>query len=120
MQQNQKEIILKLLDIIEYAGDREVFANQLLGLCYKKALSDTLTNISEDKKSLYGDDFATTDIEKIKEILSKILSSEEYSKALENATTDIFGEYLESINSILSGSQQTELQGYLGSLNTPQ
>lgn len=58
MNLTDKDILLKLLDAINYTGDREAFVNQFLGLVQAQAFDDLMQSIPQEQKQAAYEDAA--------------------------------------------------------------
>lgn len=117
MNQDPKDIIIKVLDIINYQKDKESYAKEFLGFCYQKAFLSYLETLPEEKqKELQQQLPEGSSPEKVKELLSGLVSTQEYEQSLEKAIKEVFDDYLKEIMPSLSEDQITNLQAYLSSL----
>jgi len=114
--QKTTDTILKVLNILDFKGDKQAIADKLLELCYHQALFGLINGLSIDKQ------------EKIKKELGKAKSKEDFIKlahnyfsekqfleAVEKATSSVFIKYMEEISPLLSEKQLEKLKLYLDS-----
>jgi hypothetical protein len=114
MYKDPKETIIKILEIIEYQGNRDKFAMEFINLCFQKTFLDLLKDIPEDEieilKSKLND--AQNNDEMIK-LLEKYIESERLITTLKIRSMELFEDYVESILPTLSEVKKVELINYL-------
>lgn len=112
MQQDPKQILLQVLTIIDYADEKEAFAEEFLQICHEQAMADLLTSLTEEQKKVLQ---RTTDIQTT---LAQIIPSEQLNKALKEATKIQFQDYLKTIKPSLSQVQKDKLNTFFSSLHS--
>ena len=118
---NPKDILLRVLTIINYQDDKNQFANDFLDLCLKKALVDMMESLPEGKKEEVKAKFsAQITPEEASQVMQTYFTPQQYMQNLQNATQFLFQDYLKTIMPSLSELQKTELQQYLTSLVPPE
>jgi hypothetical protein len=95
MIQNPTTILSNILDIVNYLEDKQAFINQFSETCIKKGLADVQSSLPED---------------------SDLISKDQYKKAIQDATSDLFLDFLKSIEPTLTTDQSYALDNYLASL----
>ena len=118
---NPKDILIRVLTIINYQEDKDKFANDFLDLCLKKALVDMMESLPEEKKTEVRARFsANITPEEAAKVMQIYFTPQQYMQNLQNATQYLFQDYLKNIMPSLSEAQKAELQQYLTSLIPPE
>ncbi|MBI4040069.1 hypothetical protein HY389_01805 [Candidatus Daviesbacteria bacterium] len=105
-----KKVILQILDIIGYQGDKESYAQKFVEVCYKQALLELILKLPENTPVPEA-----TNVEDIQKFISEHFSKEEEVKALESTVSKNLKQYFEAVLPTLSDQQKTQLQNYLQS-----
>ena len=103
-----KIILLKILDAIEYAGDKEKFAREFIFDTQIQAVINLHKTLSEDRQIQFGESLRKTNNEpqKIAGILGEYFTQEHMEKTFsQTAVSEIRG-FLKTINKTLSDSQR--------------
>ena len=113
-----RDIIIKILTIIEYDGNKEEFAHKLIDMFHRQAVLDVIESIPKEnqellKKQLSGN--ITPEMEKT--LILQHVTPDKYLEALKKSAQNILSEYLKSITPVLSPKQSAELQTYLNFIN---
>lgn len=117
MSKNPIDIILKILEIIDYKGDRQKFANQFIENCQKQALLDLISALPENKQIALRQQLLHSDASSnIQQVLKQYFPEEKYLEAISRATENAFSDFLQAIKDGLSGDQSSNLQVFLSSL----
>ncbi len=117
MQQSVQSILTRVLTIINYTKDKQAFAIEFGDMCISKALASVTQPLSDDKKEELMNKIK--DIEdpiEAEKIIGEYVSIDDYQKALEQASSELFENFLETIEPDLSEEQATMLDTYLASL----
>lgn len=115
---NSRNVLLKILTIIDYQDDKEVFVKELLKLCIQKALLDMLSAApNNDKQKITKLSEENLDPIELERKLKNIIGENIFNSSLEEAAEKIFSQYLKTIYPTLSTSQNKSLQLFLKSLN---
>ena len=114
---NTKDILLKVLGMIGYQGNKEEFINQFLKNCTQQALLDLCSQLSKDKEQqLTSLQQENLDSNNIIEKIEDIVGIQEFKSSLQKTTEIAFTEYFNEINPTLSNTQKDQLQSYFQTL----
>lgn len=114
---NPKQIILKILDIIGYEADREVFADGFLEVCRKRAFLELMLELPAEKKRELENSVADDlDPDKIGEELVKLVPDEARQRKFKDVSLAVFADYLSHVMPVLKQDQNARLIRYLESL----
>lgn len=118
MQQSLQSILTQVLTIINYPEDkREAFVIEFGDMCISKALATVTQPLSDDKKEeLVTKIKDIQDPNEAEKIIGEYVSADDYHKALEQATRELFESFLETIEPDLTDEQSDALDKYLASL----
>jgi hypothetical protein len=119
-QQDPREILSKILEIIDYPNDKDAFINQFIITCKKQAVLDLISSLDPQKQDQLKDALSTpsTEIE-ITQIFQLFFSDQDYQDALTNASENTLKKLLEMILPDLNPKQRAELKELLSSLLPP-
>src|SRR3989344_9520045 len=109
-----KQNIKNILDVINYDGDKEAFAEELLTLIQKQALADLLTTLPAEKQDLISKE--VSEDEDNLSVLNKHFSEDQKVEAIKKTSESVMRQYLEELTPALSDSELTNLEA----LFTPQ
>jgi len=109
-----KDIIIDVLNIIGYQGEKDNFANELLNICEKQALINLIKMLSNEKQVSLNKDINESDMPS--EILDKYFDSNRKNKALEEATAQIIQDYIKTIMPTLNAEQMANLEDHFKSM----
>lgn len=115
MNQNPKQIILKVLEIIGYEDDKEKFANEFLSLCLQQALVALTQTLPQDKQDQLTQRSSLTPPDKMEELLLEYFSAEKLQEDIKEASRTTFEDYLKEIIPTLNENQKNKLEQYLSS-----
>ena len=123
MQQSIQSILTQVLTIINYPEDkRQEFIIEFGDMCISKALASVTQPLSDDKKAELVNKIK--DVENPSEaekIIGEYVSIDDYQKAIEQSTSELFENFLETIEPDLTEEQADALDAYLASLEkTPE
>lgn len=117
MNQNN-QVIQRILDIIGYSDNKQVFEDKFIKACQQQALLDLVNSLPTDKQASLKQQLGPeNDPQKIGEILKQYVSADDYDKTLRLASQTALDNYLQTVTPTLSDTQSAELQSYLKSLN---
>lgn len=120
MQSTTKQIIIEILTITEYQGDKENFANQLIDLFHQKALFDLIESLPEENKEKLKKQLSEhVTPEMGKTLLLQHTTPDKYLEYLKKSTEKIFKDYLKDVFETLNEQKKEEVKNYLLSLNIP-
>ncbi|MDD3661900.1 MAG: hypothetical protein PHG63_02430 [Candidatus Dojkabacteria bacterium] len=113
-----REIILMVLDIIEYADNKELFAAEFLKAIEMKAFLDLVASIPEEKRSDFSALLSNPepDMQELSSLLKQNFTSSEIDTAVMRAGKSIMEGYLEHIMPTLSDQQKSDLERAISSL----
>lgn len=115
MNKDPKQIILQVLGIIGYEGDKDKYANDFLALCLQKALFSLMTDFPQDKQDQLVQRLSLTLPERQEALLLEYFSAEKLQEAVKESSKSTFEEYLQTIIPTLSEDQKNKLEAYLSS-----
>src|SRR5437588_12269517 len=97
-QQNSKDIILEVLTISGYQGNKEVYADKFIQNCEKQAFIDVISALPEDKQNDYrGKMVWAKDTVQQKAIIAEYVPPEQYKETLKRVSEIAFKELIEAI-----------------------
>ena len=106
----QKEILLKILEIIEYSDNREEFADQFVNKIYLQSLSNLAKTLNPQEQDKLKENIkSSTDSDDLEKSLKNYFSEEQMQKAISGATSDAMSKYIETINPTLINDQREKL-----------
>lgn len=113
------DFIKKVLDIIDYSGDRDAFVRKFTNTIYIQATISLVDQLPEEKRNEFADsDIKLEDSARVDEFLAENLSREQILQAYELASADLFGKYIETIEPSLNEKQRKDLADLLESLDS--
>ena len=116
-----REILLKILEIIEFSKDKEKFVTELLQIIFIQSLADLIQSqnpIDQTKiKAEIASNVSNPDTVAI--IMRKYFSKEKIDQALENSAKNVMTEYLTTINPALSDDQRSKITKMFQELKSP-
>ncbi|HVF69152.1 MAG TPA: hypothetical protein VNA13_01160 [Xanthomonadales bacterium] len=111
MTNNTENIILKILEAIDYADDREVFVKEFTELVQIQAMDKLIISLPEDQQDTLKNELRTNqeNLEKIGEILKSRFSMEQMQKSLEETSAKAVTEWMQAISPTLTDVQKQKL-----------
>ncbi len=109
---NAKDIILKMLDIIGYREDKEVFANEFLKNVYLQSVQDLIKALPQEQQGIKDKIVAAKTPEELDKIVKVSFSSEDIDKALSLSSQNSMSEWIKTVIPTLSLEQKQKLQEY--------
>ncbi len=109
-----KQNILKILELIDYDGNKEDYALDLLSLVEKQAAMNLLETLLPDKKEILEKELSGG--EDSISVLDKYFRPDQKGEAMKNASEAVMKDYLDEIVPTLSETQLTNLESYLKTL----
>jgi GTP1/Obg family GTP-binding protein len=108
---NYKEIILKVLEAINYTDDKEAFINQFATNIYFQSLIDLIQSMPITDQEKIKQKMSTIDnsSEKIDEVIKRYFTEVQRKKALELTAKNAMVNYISAIQDTLSPSQEQNL-----------
>ena len=114
MQQDPKDILVEVLNIIGYEDDKEVYVDDFIQNCEKQALLDALDALPKEKQETLRQKMAMTpDQEQQKVLIKEFITPSEYTETLKKVAQNAFVELMNELMPTLSHKQMTKLQEYL-------
>lgn len=112
-----KEIIVNVLDIIDYQDDKPKYATEFIDLCEKQALLDALQSLPKEKQADFKQKMSwAKDQDRVKDIIKEYITAEQYTDALKKASQTAFTKFIETLLPELTDGQKDKLQAYLQSI----
>ena len=113
-----KQILLRILDIIGYAEDKDKFATEFIQNVSLQSLLDLFNNLPQDKKSQISQNIASAgnDPQKLGEALKNYFTKQQIEEAIQNSSKNAVTEYIKAIDPTLSDSQKQNLTGYFNEI----
>lgn len=108
---NPKNILLKILEIIGYSDNKEIFADEFLKNIQAQSVIDLIQSLPQDKQSQIKKQLLTNpnDPNKVADVLKLYFNNEQIQEALKNASKTAMEEYIEAISPTLSSTQKNNL-----------
>ncbi|MHB8598394.1 MAG: hypothetical protein ACYDER_16445 [Ktedonobacteraceae bacterium] len=114
MQQDPKDILIEILNIIGYEDEKESYADEFIQNCEKQALLDALKALPKERQETLRQKLAmATDQEQQKLLLKEYITSLEYTEILKKVAQNAFIELIDELMPTLSQEQITILQKYM-------
>lgn len=113
-----RDIIVKILTIIEYDGNKEEFTHKFIDMFHRQAVLDVIENIPLENQEILKKqlkDNVTPEMEKT--LILQHITPDKYLEALKKSAQNILSEYLKSLMPVLSPKQSAELETYLNFIN---
>ncbi len=106
-----REILRKILTIINYQEDKEKFIDDFLDKCYHRALVDMALKLPFIERENFERKLSKAkNQQEIKIIVEPFIEREEYANFLEIATVKLFSDFIKSILLELSQSQRSQIK----------
>lgn len=114
MHSTTREIIVKILTIIEHDGDKEEFSHKLIDMFHRQAILDVIENLPlENRETIKRQMENNITPEMEKTLILQHVTPDKYLEALKKSSRTILSEYLKSIMPVLTPKQSTDLDAYL-------
>ncbi len=112
-----RSAVVGVLEIIGYKSDKEQFANRFLMLAEANALTESIKQLPEDRRTpLVHLVNATHRKQELITVLKRYISTEVYLRCLEESINDLFLDYLTSLDRSLDRETMSKVQEYLANL----
>ena len=113
-----KPILIKILEIIDYAEDKEKFAAEFLQTISLQTLLGLINTLPQDKKDLPQQKIhgIENDAVKMQEELKNYFTQNQLEQAIENSAKNAVEEYIKTIEPTLSDSQKQNLTNYFNEI----
>lgn len=108
---NPRSIILKVLEIINFLGDKEKFADDFITNIRLQSLLDLSRSLPEEKRGEFKAKIQNNqgDSAKIDPLLKEYFPAELINKSLEDTASNAIVEWLKAISGTLSDQQKGRL-----------
>lgn len=109
--QDPRSFLSRILEIIEYTGDREKFVEDFLINIKLEAIINVINNKYPDKKDIFKQSIKELKTpEQVKEFIANNISEDDYVKEIEEVTPKAMNEYFRAIEPTLNDQQRVNLQ----------
>ncbi len=114
-----KTTLLKLLEAIDYADDKEAFVKEFVGLIQIHAMDRLIMSLPEEQQSSLKSQLRDNkdDLDKIGEILKSHFSEEQMKESFEVTTQKAVMDWMQSVDPTLSDIQRQKLLNLSYELN---
>lgn len=116
MNNKAKDILLNILEVIDYQGDRNNFADKFLDLIFRQAILKEIENLPEDKKHNFDRELKDKDLDKSMQVILNYVQKEDFEKSVERIATEMFIDYIQKILPTLDEVRKNKLQTLLNTL----
>ncbi|MBI4084827.1 MAG: hypothetical protein HY431_02875 [Candidatus Levybacteria bacterium] len=115
-----RDLLLKILEVIDYSDDKEAFISEFIKNVRLQSLLDLISTLPTDKQEEIKTKLTTNvnDADKVASTLGAYFTPSQMQDALETASKDAITKYVETINRVLSVSQKQELANTFQELQT--
>jgi len=118
MLQDPRIIIARVLTIIGYTGHKKAFSERFVGLILDQAFLTIMVRLSNKKKLALREKLSgENDKERISIIIKKYVDQTIYNHAVEEATTKLFTDYVNTILPTLRLEEEKKLFAYLSTFD---
>jgi hypothetical protein len=115
-----KKMILDILEIIDYEGDKQKYADDLVMKFTLKPLSDMINRLPvSEREELNSALEGEKDPKKIWEILIKKFSEKQYFDEVKKSSGVMFTDFIKTLEPTLSDEQKNKLRVYLKDMIPP-
>jgi hypothetical protein len=116
MNQNPKQLIIQILNIIGYEKDKEKFAEEYWNICIENVIFKLISNFDDNKKiELQNKISLLKQNDNIEKLLLEYFSEDEYKEAVKTESQTMFVEYINTLLPTLNEEQVKKLQEFLAS-----
>mgnify|MGYP001582613593 CR=1 FL=1 len=114
------DILLKILDVIDYGDNKHAFIDEFIKNVQLQSLLDLISTLPTDKQEEIKTKLSTNvnDADKVASTLGAYFTQSQMQDALEVASKNAITKYIETINGTLSVSQKQELANAFQELQT--
>ena len=102
MNNKAKDILLNILEIIDYQGERSQFTDKFIDLIYRQAILKVVENLPDDKRQNFDAELKDKDLDQSVAVILKYISKEDFEKSVERIATEMFIDYIQKILPTLS------------------
>jgi DNA replication protein DnaD len=109
---NARDIILRILEAIDYSDNREAHADEILQNINLLSLVNLIQSLPSEKQTVIKQQLSENQDtpEKIAALLKEHFSQQELNTVLESTAKDLVFQYIQTIMPTLSASQKEKLQ----------
>lgn len=111
---NTRQYLLRILEIIEYRGDKEKYVANFIKNINEKTIVNLIETLPQEKREKIQTVINTQNNNDL--ILKQFFSEEEITKAYEETLAQTLTDYVYSISSSLSDAQQKEILDFARSI----
>lgn len=115
-QKTLEEILLPILDIIDYQNNKEEFVKKFAKVCLEKTFIDSLTSLPEEKQKQFVQETINKTPEEIQAIAGNYFNAQSYTGKLGEVVGLMIHDYLEAVLPKCSQEQQQKIKEYLTSI----
>lgn len=114
------DLLIKVLDIIEFADDKEKFANEYFRNINLQAVANLSQNLSEEQKNNFKQKLSeiSTEPQKVGDVLQSFFSESQLQFETEKVSKEMLRDFLGQISPALSEEQKQNLTTFLGTIAT--
>lgn len=111
MDERAKNVLLKILEAIDYTDDREAFVKEFTDLVQIQAMDRLINSLSQEQQGLLKAELTENkdNLDKIGEVLKARFDEEQMRKSLEETTTNAVSDWMKAIDPTLSDDQKVRL-----------
>ena len=102
MQQTDRDLLLKILEIIDYQNDKEAFVNRFSDLNRQEALLNLLERLPRDVQEKIS---GSEDIAEVE----KVISSESYAQELASVSAEALGSLIQKVIPTIRKKQKDQI-----------
>ena len=115
-----KEVLLKILEAINYIDDKEAFINQFATNIYFQSLIDLIQSMPTSDQEKIKQEMSAIDNSpaEIDETINRYFTEEQREKALELTAKNAMVNYISAIQNTLSPSQEQNLLSFFQQFNS--
>ena len=117
-----KDILLQILDAIDFAEDKDAFIKQFMFLVYGNAINEMIHSYPKEKQKEIESrlEEIRDHPEKLSKTLKEYFSEEYINNTLQDISENLIFEYLQTISPSLSEKQRERLSALSGKLSHQQ
>lgn len=116
-----KDTLSKILELINYQGDREKWLKEAIGILNLNTFSTLVLSLSEDEQKEIQEELKNGDaIQNAPQVLTKRFSQDQIEAEYEKQSEKFIGKYLESVFPTLPEDKQKAIEAFFNSSQTSQ
>jgi hypothetical protein len=117
MEQEVRQVLERVLTIIDYKDDKESFINEFITLTMQKALIEYSHLLSVGRRHEFQHILHKRNSHRLKEALEPYIATEEFIHLFQERAQKLFQAYMEAILHQLTEEQKKHLYKYFNSLS---